>query len=109
MQTVAAQPGRQYTFSGNVVSFYRGTDNPATHGKVFKTLGIDPTGGRDYRSSSVVWGERDGRDHEWRHPVVRARAQAEAITVFIRLENTEHDVGSTELTVFHLDEFELES
>jgi hypothetical protein len=109
MQTVAAQPGREYTFEGNVVSFYKGTDNPPTHGKMFKTLGIDPTGGRDYSSSAVVWGERDGRDHEWRHPVVRAKARADAITVFIQLENTERDVGRTELNIIHLDQFTLES
>lgn len=109
MQTVAAEPGREYTFSGNVVTFYKGTDNPPTHGKIFKTLGIDPAGARDYSSPGGVWGERDGQDHEWRHPSVRARAQAEAITVFIRLENLEYDVGITELNIIHLDDFKLES
>lgn len=109
LQTVAAEPGREYRFSGKIVSFYKGTDNPPTHGKVFKTLGIDPTGGRDYSSPSVVWGERDGQDHEWRQPMARATAQSDAITVFIRLENTEYDVGITELSVYHLDDFRLES
>ncbi len=108
-QAVTAQSGREYTFNGDAVSFYKGTDNPATHGKIFKTVGIDPTGGHDYSSRSVVWGERDGRDHEWRHLVVRTTAQADAITVFIRLENTERDVGATELNVIHLDNFKLES
>jgi putative sterol carrier protein len=109
LQTVAAQPGREYTFNGDAVSFYKGTDNPATHGRVFKTVGIDPTGGRDYSSPAVVWGECDGRDHEWRHLVIRATAKADAITVFIRLENTERDVGMTELNVIHLDNFKLEA
>jgi putative sterol carrier protein len=109
MQTVAAQPGREYAFHGNCVSYFKGTDNPATHGKVFKTVGIDPTGGRDYSSPNVVWGDRDGRDHEWRHVTIQAKARANTITVFIRLENTERDVGTTELNIIHLDQFELES
>ena len=109
MQTVAAQPGREYTFAGSVVTYYQGTSGAPVHDKIFKRIGIDPTGGRDYSSPSVAWGERDGRDNEWRYPVVRARAQANAITVFIRLENTEEDVGTTELNIIHLDDFKLEA
>lgn len=109
MQTVAAEPGRDYTFSGSIVSFYKGTSGERADGKIFKTLGVDPTGGRDYNGANVVWGERDGRDNEWRYPKLRATAKAEAITVFIRLENVEPDVGSTELNIVHLDDFKLES
>jgi hypothetical protein len=108
MQTVAAQPGQEYTFSGSIVSFYQGTSGAPVHDKVFKTLGIDPGGGRDYSSPTVIWGERDGRDNEWRYPVLRATASSDAITLFIRLENTEPDVGVTELNVIHLDDFKLE-
>jgi len=107
-QTVAAQPGRDYTFSGSLVSFFQGTSGPPVHDKIFKTLGIDPTGGHDYRAATVVWGERDGRDNEWRYPTLKVKAQAEAITVFIRLENKESDVGETELNIIHLDNFRLE-
>ena len=42
-------------------------------------------------------------------PGVQTTAQADAITVFIRLENTERDVGMTELNVIHLDNFKLEA
>lgn len=107
-QTVAAQPGRDYTFSGSLVSFFQGTSGPPVHDKIFKTLGIDPTGGHDYGAATVVWGERDGRDNEWRYPTLKVKAQAEAITVFIRLENKESDVGETELNIIHLDNFRLE-
>lgn len=107
-QTVAAQPGREYTFSGSIVSFYKGTSGERADGKIFKTLGIDPTGGRDWNSPTVVWGNRDGKDNEWRYPSLKVTAQAEAITVFIRLENTEEDVGRTELNIIHLDDFKLE-
>lgn len=107
-QTVVAQPGRDYTFKGMIVSFYKGTSGERADGKIFKTIGIDPTGGRDYSSPSVVWGERDGKDNEWRYPSLRVKAAGQAITVFIRIENTEKDVGKTELNLVHLERFELE-
>lgn len=107
-QTVAAQPGREYTFSGSIVSFYKGTGGEQADNKVFKTIGIDPTGEQQWDSPNVVWGERDGKDNEWRYPKIKVKAQAEAITVFIRLENIEYDVGITELNVVHLDNFNLE-
>jgi len=108
LQSVAAQPGRDYTFSGSIVSFYKGTSGERADNKVFKTIGIDPGGGREWASSTVVWGERDGKDNEWRYPSLRVKAQAGAISVFIRLENTEKDVGRTELNTVHLDNFKLE-
>jgi hypothetical protein len=107
-QTVAAKPGREYNFSGSIVSFYKGTSGERADGKIFKTLGIDPTGGHEWNSPNVVWGERDGKDNEWRYPSLRVKAQADTITVFIRLENTERDVGITELNIIHLDNFRLE-
>jgi putative sterol carrier protein len=107
-QTVAAQSGRDYTFSGYLVTYYKGTKPPAVHDKIFYRVGIDPTGGQDYKSASIVWGPREGRDNEWRNPSIRTKAQANAITVFIRLENTEKDVGETELNLIHLDDFKLE-
>lgn len=109
MQTVAAEPGRNYRFRGSIVSFYKGTSGERADGKIFKTIGIDPSGGRDPKGAGITWGERDGRDNEWRYPVVQVKAQANAITVFIRLENTEKDVGSTELNIIHLDDFRLET
>lgn len=108
-QTVAAQSGRDYTFKGMIVSFYKGTSGERADNKIFKTIGIDPTGGRDYNAATVIWGERDGKDNEWRYPSLRVKATANAITVFIRIENTEKDVGKTELNLVHLERFELES
>ena len=91
-----------------IVSFYKGTSGERKDGVVFKTIGIDPTGGRDWSSPKVIWGERDGTDNAWRYPSVQATAQATAITVFIRLENTEKDVGETELNIVHVEHFTLE-
>jgi putative sterol carrier protein len=107
-QTIAAQPGRDYTFGGSIVSFYKGAAGERADGKIFKTIGVDPTGGRDINSPGIVWGERDGKDNEWRYPSIKAKAQGNAITVFILLENTERDVGETELNIIHLDNFKLE-
>lgn len=107
-QTVAAEPGRDYTFSGSIVSFYKGTSGERADNKIFKTIGIDPTGGQRWDSPTVIWGERDGKDNEWRYPSLKVKAQARAITVFIRLENTARDVGVTELNTIHLDNFKLE-
>ncbi len=107
-QTVAAEPGREYTFSGSLVSFFQGTSGPPVHDKIFKTIGLDPTGGQDFSAVTVVWGERDGRDNEWRYPLLKVRARAERLTVFIRLENEERDVGETELNIVHLDHFTLD-
>jgi putative sterol carrier protein len=106
-QTVAAQSGRDYTFKGMIVSFYKGTSGERADGKIFKTIGIDPTGGRDYNSPNVVWGERDGKDNEWRYPSLKVKAKGNTISVFIRIENTEKDVGKTELNLVHLERFEL--
>ncbi|MBN1994694.1 MAG: SCP2 sterol-binding domain-containing protein [Anaerolineae bacterium] len=107
-QTVAAQEGREYTFRGSIVSFYKGTSGERADGKIFKTIGLDPTGNREWNRPSVIWGEGDGKDNEWRYPVVRTVARTNAITVFIRLENTERDVGQTELNIVHLEDFRLE-
>jgi putative sterol carrier protein len=108
-QTVTAQPGRNYSFKGAMVSYYKGTATGPTHDKIFLNIGIDPTGGTDYSSSKIVWSGRDGRNNEWRYPSVGTTAQADKITVFIRLENTEKDVGETELNIIHLDKFALET
>ena len=49
-----------------------------------------------------------GKDNEWRKPSLKVKAEKDAITVFIRLENVERDVGQTELNIIHLDDFRLE-
>ncbi len=107
-QTVAAQSGRDYTFRGSLVTYYRGPGTPPVDNKIFKTIGIDPTGGADYKASTVVWGERNGVDNKWWYPSLTVKAQGQAITVFIRIENTEKDVGQTDLNTIHLDAFKLE-
>ncbi len=107
-QTVMAQLNRTYTFKGAIVSYYRGPGGVKGDGNIFKRIGLDPTGGNDYRSANVLWGERNGNDKQWFYPSIQAKAQASAITVFIRLENIEKDAGETDLNTIHLDNFVLE-
>ncbi|MDM8518876.1 SCP2 sterol-binding domain-containing protein [Anaerolineales bacterium HSG6] len=106
-QTISARSGQGYTFKGRWVSYYKGSEAPYIDNIIFFTIGIDPTGGTDPRSGSVVWGERDGKNNTWRWPSVSATAQGDKITVFIRIENTEDDVSATELNTIHIDQFEL--
>ncbi|GAB4434552.1 MAG: hypothetical protein Kow0031_16270 [Anaerolineae bacterium] len=106
-QSIKATPGKEYTFKGSIVTFFRGPGTPPGHNKIFKTLGIDPTGGTNYSAGSVVWGERDGEDNKWKYPSVRVKAQGDAITLFIRISSTE-EVDKTDLNTVHMDDFKLE-
>ncbi|MCB0154541.1 MAG: hypothetical protein KDF65_07075 [Anaerolineae bacterium] len=61
-----------------------------TVGGIGRRIGIDPTGGTDSRSPNVVWSEDN-----WRNDCkicgveyVTATAQADVITVFLRLDDT---------------------
>jgi putative sterol carrier protein len=107
-QTVAAQVGKNYTFRGSIVSFFKGTSTGPDPDKMFLNIGIDPTGGTDFRSGTVVWSGRDGTNNKWCYPKVQAKATTDKVTVFIRLENPEGDVGTTNLNTFHIDDFYLE-
>ncbi|MCP4415743.1 MAG: hypothetical protein GY805_03920 [Chloroflexi bacterium] len=57
--------------------------DPTDHGELFQRVGIDPTGGTDWQSSNVVWGEMRMQYDEFGLFSVEAVAQAETITVFI--------------------------
>jgi putative sterol carrier protein len=108
VQPVKAEPGRKYTFKGSVVTFFKGPGTPPVHNKLFKQVGIDPTGGQDYSSGSVIWSDRDGEDNKWKYPGVATHAKADAITLFIRITNTEKAVDATSLNTIFMDNFALE-
>ncbi|MEW5959326.1 MAG: hypothetical protein AB1801_16465, partial [Chloroflexota bacterium] len=64
--------------------------NAAVGGGIGRRIGIDPTGGTDSRSSTVVWSPDN-----WRNDCkicnveeVTVTAQADKITVFIRIDDT---------------------
>jgi hypothetical protein len=56
--------------------------DPNDHGELFQRVGIDPTGGTDWQSPNVVWGDMRMQYDEFGLFSVEAVAQAETITVF---------------------------
>ena len=86
MQTVSVTPGAHYRFS--IYGFAWSTDNPVVDTPSTSTTkmwaGIDPTGGTDGKSGSVIWSaENDQMDH-FNLFTVDAVAQSDHITVFTR-------------------------
>jgi len=108
-QRLKARPGQRYRFTGLVVTFYKGSGHAATPDKIYKQMGIDPTGGSDHESPNIVWSDLESRDHAWITHTVEAVAQSEAITIFIRIENAEKNVGQTDVNLVYLDKCKLEA
>ncbi|MCA9946958.1 MAG: hypothetical protein KC449_25935 [Anaerolineales bacterium] len=57
--------------------------DPNDHGELYQRVGIDPTGGTNWQSPNVVWGEMRLQYDEFGLFSVEAVAQADTITVFI--------------------------
>lgn len=57
--------------------------DPKDHGELYQRVGIDPTGGTDWQSPNVVWGEMRMQYDEFGLFSVEAVAEADTITVFI--------------------------
>jgi hypothetical protein len=89
MQQVSAVANGRYCFSswGHAWSSRETLSgwlsDPTDHGDLFQRVGIDPTGGTDWQSPNVVWGEMRMQYDEFGLFSVEAVAEAELITVFI--------------------------
>lgn len=90
-QQVTAVPGATYCFSvwghawsdRNSNDWYSATpDRPQDDGQLYQKVGIDPTGGTDWQSSTVIWGEARKQYDYFGEFAITATAQAEQITVF---------------------------
>ena len=57
--------------------------DPNDHGDLFQRVGIDPTGGTDWQSPNVVWGDMRMQYDEFGLFSVEAVAEADTITVFL--------------------------
>lgn len=57
--------------------------DPNDHGELFQRVGIDPTGGTDWQSTNVVWGEMRMQYDEFGLFSVDTVAQSDTITVFL--------------------------
>jgi hypothetical protein len=83
-------PGLGYAFNAPMTSVYRSTGQPPVDDKIFKRVGLDPTGGTNPDAPTVIWSEADGTDRTWR---VRLRAaafaQSSTVTVFARVTSPE--------------------
>lgn len=107
-QTVTVNSGQDYALGGKIVTFWKGSGGERDDNKIFKRIGIDPTGGVNYNSSNVVWTTWEGIDNVWTDPALAVTAQANKVTVFIQVENKGADVGPAYLNSGHLDNFRFE-
>ncbi|MCB8989746.1 MAG: hypothetical protein H6664_00365 [Ardenticatenaceae bacterium] len=91
-QQVTAVPGEQFCFSvwghawsdRNSDDWYSATpDRPFDDGQLFQKVGIDPTGGTDWQSPTVIWSEPRKQYDYFGEFVITATAQAEQVTVFM--------------------------
>jgi hypothetical protein len=91
-QQVAVTPGMAYSLSGWMVSLCGGSATPndcPTDYYMEKLLGIDPTGGTDPLSPSVLWvgDRRNFTETRWLNLRLAATAQSDRLTVFGRIRS----------------------
>ncbi len=83
-------PGR-YGFRAKILtifqSSYMGPDAPNRDDKMFKAVGIDPTGGTDPQASTVIWSPWDGKHMEWRDLRAVAEITGTEATVFVAIDS----------------------
>ncbi len=89
--------GESYGFSAGIAPAFYTTNrtDPAT-GKMFRSVGVDPTGGTDPTAPSVIWSPEephavfdDGQKYSWFFPSVGFKAQSSNASVFIRVRSIE--------------------
>ncbi|MBE7550365.1 MAG: hypothetical protein HS126_04715 [Anaerolineales bacterium] len=90
-QISGVTPGQGYGFDMPIVTYWRGPGYPDSDGKMFKQVGIDPTGGTNPTSSNIIWSSTNANDKTWVYMDVAATAQASTITVFARVQAPEND------------------
>jgi hypothetical protein len=96
--------GTVYAFDVPFVTFWRGPGYPDSDGIMKKRVGIDPTGGTDPTSPDVIWSEVDSDDKKWVYMDLAARAEAEAMTFFVRIEAPDnHSFNHVDLDMVYID------
>ena len=100
--------GQDYAFGGKVATFWKGAGGEVDHTKVFKRIGVDPTGGTDHNGPNVIWTDWDGTDNAWTSPALAATAAASQMTLFIQVDNIAADVGSAHVNTGYIDNFKFE-
>jgi hypothetical protein len=107
-QTMPVTNGLDYAFGGKIATFWKGAGGETNDTKIFKRVGLDPTGGTNYASPNVEWTSWDGTDNAWTSPALAAVAAANQMTVFIQIDNIESDVGAAHLNTGYIDNFKFE-
>lgn len=107
-QTVAVNVGQDYAFGGKVATFWKGPSGERDDAKIFKRIGVDPSGGLSYNGANVIWTDWDGTDNSWTSPALAFTAQASQTTVFMQVENVAEDVGAAYLNTGYFDSFKFE-
>ncbi|MGQ9503135.1 MAG: fibronectin type III domain-containing protein [Anaerolineae bacterium] len=107
-QAVTVENGIDYAFGGKLVTFWKGPGGEVDHTKIFKRIGVDPSGGSDPLAASVMWSDWDSRDNEWLSPTIAVTAQADRATLFIQVDNHGDNVGVQYLNTGYLDSFHFE-
>ena len=87
-QQVAAVENGRYCFSINGHAWSSRRTKPSyksdldDHGSLYQKVGIDPTGGKDWQSSNIIWSEERLQYDEFGVFAVEAVAESSQITVF---------------------------
>jgi hypothetical protein len=68
------------------VSWSSDYDDPSVSdgGKYSLSVGIDPTGGTDWRSPDIVWSPASGTMDQWVQLAVEAQAQGGNVSAYLR-------------------------
>ncbi len=87
-QQVNVPAGSQVTLTAWAQAWSSTEDDPAVSkdGAYALMVGIDPTGGTDWRSNNIVWSEPNRTLDQWVQLSVSARAQGGTITAYLRGE-----------------------
>ena len=79
-------PGSPYGFHAGMMTIFQTSYGLPQHGHMIKQVGIDPTGGTNPDADTIVWSEPQDRDYGWDlRRRTAAYAQADAVTVFVRV------------------------
>lgn len=76
--------GEHYGFQAGILQVY-GNTNSGIDGKMFRSVGVDPTGGTDPAAGTVMWGPEEGLNADWFYPGIGFTATSTTATVFIRV------------------------
>lgn len=95
----AAKPGSEVTFN-----VWTRADSEKSDSKVARRVGIDPTGGTDPKSATVVWSQPSSTLGKWEKQSVSASARSGVVTVFAAATTTKKGKARD---FFYVDDAEL--